>query len=421
MLKRTVIALLLSLGTVALAHAGKAAVSSKDATDNRLSLVVSANGRDEPGAIKKAVALAAERAFGVYVLDRTSFDRNGQVVASFSEMASNGIVKFYKVLQSVRDEHGDQVVTIEATVDPVQLEQEAQSGQRETWKDALNQLALISTEQQRLRTVNDMLNTLTGPTPQDFFNRAYNVDFVRYEIKEILPNSVSLDAIVRISLNSVFWKTYMSVVSAGASAVGTKLPEGMFEVATAPAKSGKIVSIAKTAYVGPGVAPALVPPLQLEVKIAGSNIKLAVWKNGFFSFTPAAMDPSRCCGHSTEQIRQPLDLSCLEYRIYSEPSGADIYRPISLFKSGDIWFREPYNAYPRVSSSPARDWSVLGNSVTVAIPVTVKNEQAVVTLPRIVTTDIRTLGSLDVLPNQNFVNWELTFKAVAKERNRQLK
>ncbi len=280
----------------------------------------------------KAVALAAERAFGVYVLDRTSFDRNGQVINSFAEMAANGIVKSYKVLQSVRDENGDQVVTIEATVDPVKLEQNAQSGQHETWKDALSQLALISTEQQRLRKVNDMLNTLTGPTPQDFFNRAYNVDFVRYEIKEILPNSVSLDAIVRISLNSVFWKTYMSVVSAGASAVGTKFREGMFEDS-----DGFVIGVANTAQASPWMAESLVKPLAVTVTIAGQSLKFAVWKNGFFSFMPtnANCENEQFINRNpTNEIWLPRAFPCSEYRSNFYDVFAK-HRPRSLFKSAD--------------------------------------------------------------------------------------
>jgi hypothetical protein len=381
-------------------------------TSDSVTVVAAGEGATEDQAIKMALVKAAESALGVYVFQRSTITTDPQkgptLESAVSETVSNGIVTSYKVLDRYNADQGLVGVTLEASVAQKAVESQVHDTDGAIMvNDALAKIGLIGAEQERQRQLLRLLKAMSGPTPEAFFRRAYSVEFAGYELKEIGPDRVDVDALVRISLNGVFWKSYYQIVSASGSMFGMTYDEGAFGTVKGEKQYADYMGIPSPYKVAAGLKTGLVSPLGLQVAVNNSKSSIMVWKNGFFNI-PVKSSEEGCDSYATGLEFKRLPTSLRSCRAYSVAGKEDVQRAIqegTNFVKAEGYFNPPemWNKGVRPESAivlrfpedkPVKQMMPLvamGSSIVMRVPVRVKDENELLQLPHRVQLSVKQL------------------------------
>lgn len=194
-------------------------------------IVVSGSGIDKEKALQDAFRNAVEIVSGTYLYSESTVS-NFQLVKDEIATHTKGFINSYEIRY---EQKTDQITTlsVKCIVSREPIKSLIQKHALQTWDDAIGDFAKIQQTQERIRKSANLLKVFVGTDSNEFFKKAYQADMIGYTVESVGMDNVDGYYLVQLSLNTVFWEQYLSILKEVAigdnrtSAVNT-IPEGLF-------------------------------------------------------------------------------------------------------------------------------------------------------------------------------------------------
>lgn len=194
-------------------------------------IVVSGSGIDKEKALQDAFRNAVEIVSGTYLYSESTVS-NFQLVKDEIATHTKGFINSYEIRY---EQKTDQITTlsVKCIVSREPIKSLIQKHALQTWDDAIGDFAKIQQTQERIRKSANLLKVFVGTDSNEFFKKAYQADMIGYTVESVGMDNVDGYYLVQLSLNTVFWEQYLSILKEVAigdtrtSAVNT-MPEGLF-------------------------------------------------------------------------------------------------------------------------------------------------------------------------------------------------
>jgi hypothetical protein len=185
-------------------------------------------GKSKEDALDKAFHKAVENVTGAWVWGYTEVNK-GKLIEDKILVHVKGFVKDHEIVEDKTLPNGDVVLTVKVKVDTAPIRNILRDAKVVTRDVVIGDLAAIKQTQERLKRSVKVLKTYLGTdkaefvkkmdgkkcprTDQsEFIEKAYNFDYIGYEIDDIGMDYIKGNILVRISLNKEWWDGYFEIV-----------------------------------------------------------------------------------------------------------------------------------------------------------------------------------------------------------------
>lgn len=230
-------------------------------------------GANETAALDDALRNAASQAFQTFVLSETK-TRNYRLVDNRTTSLTQGLVKSYSVVGSQPTGNGGVRVEAKVTLSlPVLSSQAGRKGQN--FEAQMAQLKQLGDLQAHRRRAAQLLDDFFG-NPEEYICKAYSFQVVGVDPKEVGPDYIEGDILVRVLRNELFFKQYQQLLQTLAVPEGEKgvlegLLESPAEIIPAYAQQGGIQLLKPE-----GVIPEGMEPLHIQMGTASAFFGLGI-------------------------------------------------------------------------------------------------------------------------------------------------
>lgn len=178
-------------------------------------LVITENGVDEINALDKAFKRAIEQVYGTLIYNYSTTDK-GMLLKDMTDIYSHGFINDYKILEKQEISPTELFIKTKIIVSIKPILEEIEKRKFETWDARTEYIKTLTKAEQmqaKLIEIQKLMTDFIGDK-ETFFERAYFIETVGYEITDIDFKNIKGNYIVKITPNELFWYQYKQLLKA---------------------------------------------------------------------------------------------------------------------------------------------------------------------------------------------------------------